>query len=105
MRITEGQLRLIIKEGLKSDIEEAHAGSLGFAYEKGKEPESDDSEPQDDEEWQRHVQDRARGAQRYARSGRFKKLAEKHYAHLPHPTSAISMTSAPSLIALAIAIE
>jgi hypothetical protein len=85
MRITEGQLRRIVREELEDEIEEAHAGGLGFAYEKGNEPESDESEPQDDDEWQRHVQDRARGAQRYARSGRFKKLAEKHYANLPFP--------------------
>jgi len=84
-RANESILRQLIREELESDIEEAHAGGLGFAYEKGNEPESDDSEPQDDEEWQRHVQDRARGAQRYARSGRFKKLAEKHYANLPFP--------------------
>ena len=81
----ENMLRQVIREELESDIEEAHAGGLGFAYEKGNEPESDDAEPQDDEEWQRHVQDRARGAQRYARSGRFKQLAEKHYANLPFP--------------------
>ena len=81
----ESMLRQVIREELQSDIEEAHADGLGFAYEKGNESESDDLEPQDDEEWQRHVQDRARGAQRYARSGRFKRLAEKHYANLPFP--------------------
>lgn len=85
MRITDARLRTIIREELENEIEEAYAGGLGFAYEKGIEPESDESEPQEDDEWQRHVQDRARGAQRYARSGRFKKLAEKHYANLPFP--------------------
>lgn len=80
-------IREMLWEVIEKDIDEAHAGSLGFAYEKPEYqvPDSDETEPEGEEEFQAYVKDRARGAQRYARSGRFKHLAEKHYANIPFP--------------------
>jgi hypothetical protein len=72
MRINESRIRQIIREEVKSAVDEmAYAGSLGIRHnDQGRSTEA--GEPN------------RPGAEKFARSGRFKKLAEKHLANIPH---------------------
>lgn len=87
MRITEDKLRRIIREEVEKEVDEAHAGSLGVSYERPEYqvPGTDEPEPEGEDDFERYVSHRAHGAARYARSGRFKSLAEKHFANLQFP--------------------
>lgn len=84
MRISGDRIRRIIREELERQVDEmAHAGSLGprrgavsmdNPYNPGANPE---------------------GAERFARSGRFRTLAERHFAHVPHPVWTAALISDP----------
>ena len=75
MRITESRIRRIIREELEKQVDEmAYAGSLGIRH-----------APEDPDESGFDYVPNRKGAERYARSGRFRTLAEKHYANIPFP--------------------
>jgi len=84
MRISEDRIRQIVREEMGGALTEmAHAGSMGprrggvrmdNPYNPGANPE---------------------GAEKFARSGRFRALAEKHFAHVPHPVWTAALISDP----------
>lgn len=79
MRITDVQLRQIIKEELKRHVDEmAYAGSLGSRP---------SPEPRKLSYFSGELEGgpNPQGAEKFARSGRFKVLAEKHLANIPYP--------------------
>ena len=78
MRISESRIRQIIREEAKRALQEMpYAGDLGISHSTDQESESFISSNLSDMGVNR------KGAEKYARSGRFKKLAEKHLANVP----------------------
>lgn len=78
MRITESRIRRIIREELEKQVDEmAYAGGLG-------------ARPSPDKMRQSFVantilgDENRSGAERYAQSAGFRKLAEKHFANIPY---------------------
>ena len=81
MRLSESRIRRIIREEVEQAVDEmAYAGSLGIRQG------SDDFEFEDEEgiDFNAGVPRNFPGAEKYARSGRFKNQATKLYANFPH---------------------
>jgi hypothetical protein len=81
MRISEGRVRRIIREEIERAVDEmAYAGSLGIRQG------SDDFEFEDEEgiDFNAGVPRNFPGAEKYARSSRFRNQATKLYANFPH---------------------
>lgn len=84
MRISEDRIRQIIREEAQRALSEmAHAGSMsprrgGVRMDN---PYNPDANPE--------------GAEKFASSGRFRALAEKHFAHVPHPVWTAALISDP----------
>lgn len=77
MRITESRIRRIIREELKKQVDEmAYAGNLGIR----RSPDQESTSFFSDEI---ALEPNRPGAEKFARSGRFKTLAEKHLANIP----------------------
>lgn len=77
MRINESRLRRIIREELEKQVDEmAYAGNLGIR----RSPDEESTSFFSDEV---ALEPNRSGAEKFARSGRFKTLAEKHFANIP----------------------
>lgn len=82
MRITESRFRKIIREEARRALQEMpYAGSLGIGRD-GYEDDEDDFENMSFQASEFGVGNR-KGAEKFARSALFKKLAEKHLANVP----------------------
>ena len=79
MRITESRMRQIIREEAKRALQEMpYAGDLGISHSTDQESESFISSNLSAAGVNR------KGAEKYARSGRFKTLAKKHFDNIPY---------------------
>lgn len=79
MRISESRIRQIIREEAKRALQEMpYAGDLGISHSTDQESESFISSTLSDMGVNR------KGAEKYARSGRFKTLAKRHFDNIPY---------------------
>ena len=84
MRITESQLRRIVREELERRVDEmAFAGSMGPRR----------GEVRMDNPYNPYAN--PEGAEKFAGSGRFQTLAEKQFAHVSHPVWTAALISDP----------
>ncbi len=77
MRLSESRIRRIIREEIEKQVDEmAYAGNLGVR----RSPDEESTSFFSDEV---ALEPNRPGAEKFARSGRFKTLAEKHFANIP----------------------